>query len=214
MHKTYYEVKFGGVEVALHIEGVSIDFDGGRLGIDSNEEIQIKFYPGMRKLTDLPAIPLALRPDADEMRAKLLNRGRKFESYVGVNYLEYDGVGFYQEKEQSFDSNPISQFDITGRVMVDPIIYTRNKPNLLPPLLAPLPTKTTVQALVSAHINQKATFDDIVKGKGQGLALVLHGPPGVGKTLTAECVAEYLQRPLYMASVINMAESRAMRISE
>lgn len=47
MHKTYYEVKFGGVEVALHIEGVSIDFDGGRLGIDSNEEIQIKFYPGM-----------------------------------------------------------------------------------------------------------------------------------------------------------------------
>lgn len=47
VHKTYYEVKFGGVEVALHIEGVSIDFDGGRLGIDSNEEIQIKFYPGM-----------------------------------------------------------------------------------------------------------------------------------------------------------------------
>lgn len=29
---------------------------------------------------------------------------------------------------------------------------------------------------------------------------VLHGPPGVGKTLSAETVAEYCQRPLYMVS--------------
>lgn len=52
-------------------------------------------------------------------------------------------------------------------------------------------TKKTVQALVSTHSKQKADdgFDDIVKGKGQGLVCVLHGPPGVGKTLTAECVA-------------------------
>lgn len=66
-------------------------------------------------------------------------------------------------------------------------------------------TKKTVQALVSTHSRRKLEpaedgFDDIVKGKGQGLVSVLHGPPGVGKTLTAECVAEYVKRPLFMVS--------------
>lgn len=60
--------------------------------------------------------------------------------------------------------------------------------------------KRTVQALVSNHTRERPGFDDIVKGKGQGLVCVLHGPPGVGKTLTAECVAEYVRRPLYMVS--------------
>ncbi|KAK3397445.1 P-loop containing nucleoside triphosphate hydrolase protein [Sordaria brevicollis] len=60
--------------------------------------------------------------------------------------------------------------------------------------------KKTVQALVSNHTRERPGFDDIVKGKGQGLVCVLHGPPGVGKTLTAECVAEYVRRPLYMVS--------------
>lgn len=67
-------------------------------------------------------------------------------------------------------------------------------------------TKKTVQALVSTHSGRNGepsedeNFDDIVKGKGKGLVCVLHGPPGVGKTLTAECVAEYVQRPLFMVS--------------
>ncbi|KAL5317440.1 hypothetical protein ACEPPN_014535 [Leptodophora sp. 'Broadleaf-Isolate-01'] len=37
---------------------------------------------------------------------------------------------------------------------------------------------------------------DLVKGKGQGLIILLHGVPGVGKTSTAECVAAQLGRPL------------------
>lgn len=72
-------------------------------------------------------------------------------------------------------------------------------------------TKKTVQALVSTHAGRggagkegdggdDGAFDDIVRGKGKGLVCVLHGPPGVGKTLTAECVAEYVQRPLFMVS--------------
>lgn len=41
------------------------------------------------------------------------------------------------------------------------------------------------------------TFDDFICGKGQGMIMLLCGPPGVGKTLTAESVAEHLRRPLY-----------------
>ncbi|KAI5205180.1 P-loop containing nucleoside triphosphate hydrolase protein [Aureobasidium subglaciale] len=67
-------------------------------------------------------------------------------------------------------------------------------------LVLPTREKRMVQALVTEHIAQKAEFDDIIKGKGKGLVLVLHGPPGVGKTLTAECVAERCKRPLYVVS--------------
>jgi hypothetical protein len=38
---------------------------------------------------------------------------------------------------------------------------------------------------------------DVVRGKGRGLIVLLHGPPGTGKTGTAETIAAYTQRPLY-----------------
>lgn len=42
---------------------------------------------------------------------------------------------------------------------------------------------------------------DVIEGKGQGLAILLHGPPGVGKTLTAETIAIATGRPLLTVSV-------------
>ncbi|KAH8822018.1 hypothetical protein F5884DRAFT_769723 [Xylogone sp. PMI_703] len=45
--------------------------------------------------------------------------------------------------------------------------------------------------------NEMSDFSmDLVKGKGKGLIILLHGVPGVGKTSTAECVAAQLRRPL------------------
>ncbi|KAL9088212.1 MAG: hypothetical protein Q9165_006339 [Trypethelium subeluteriae] len=38
---------------------------------------------------------------------------------------------------------------------------------------------------------------DLIRGKGQGLIILLHGPPGSGKTSTAESIAAYTKRPLY-----------------
>ncbi|EPQ59805.1 P-loop containing nucleoside triphosphate hydrolase protein, partial [Gloeophyllum trabeum ATCC 11539] len=42
---------------------------------------------------------------------------------------------------------------------------------------------------------------DFVPGKGQGLIFNLHGPPGVGKTLTAEATSEVTGSPLYIMGV-------------
>ena len=57
-----------------------------------------------------------------------------------------------------------------------------------------------IHGLVKAHRQDGEIFDDFVRGKGQGLVCLLAGPPGVGKTLTAEVVAETTHRPLYVVS--------------
>lgn len=52
-----------------------------------------------------------------------------------------------------------------------------------------------------AEENIKTNSIDIIEGKGQGLVILLHGPPGVGKTLTAETIALTTGRPLLTVSV-------------
>ncbi|KAI0421819.1 P-loop containing nucleoside triphosphate hydrolase protein [Xylaria grammica] len=60
--------------------------------------------------------------------------------------------------------------------------------------------KTTVKALIGKFASDEghvsAWPNDFVKNKGQGRIFLLHGSPGVGKTCTAECVAELTHRPL------------------
>lgn len=52
--------------------------------------------------------------------------------------------------------------------------------------------KVMLSSLVKAH-SEELQFDDLVKGKGKGLVFLLHGEPGVGKTLTAgTCLTAFL----------------------
>jgi hypothetical protein len=51
------------------------------------------------------------------------------------------------------------------------------------------------QTIESKSHNQNP--QDIVRGKGRGLIFLLHGPPGTGKTSTAEAIGAYTGRPLY-----------------
>ncbi|CAG9953903.1 unnamed protein product [Clonostachys rosea f. rosea IK726] len=60
--------------------------------------------------------------------------------------------------------------------------------------------KDTVTKLVIASNFADSGFDDFIKGKGKGFIALLSGPPGSGKTLTAEAIAETARMPLYMVS--------------
>ncbi|KAF2648478.1 P-loop containing nucleoside triphosphate hydrolase protein [Lophiostoma macrostomum CBS 122681] len=66
--------------------------------------------------------------------------------------------------------------------------------------------KVIIEALVAKHLHHPADsteldtpfqLGDFVAGKGRSIVLLLHGPPGVGKTSTAECIAAHMERPLY-----------------
>ena len=67
-------------------------------------------------------------------------------------------------------------------------------------LVIPGERRRIVHGLVKAHRQDEAAFDDVVENKGKGLVGLLTGSPGVGKTLTAEAVAEVTHRPLYVVS--------------
>ncbi|KAI5457147.1 P-loop containing nucleoside triphosphate hydrolase protein [Mariannaea sp. PMI_226] len=48
------------------------------------------------------------------------------------------------------------------------------------------------------------SFDDFVEDKGRGIIILMFGPPGVGKTYTAEAVAERARVPLYNISAATL----------
>lgn len=80
--------------------------------------------------------------------------------------------------------------------------------------------KKLIEALVNEHEGKQEDMDggrvqvtDVVEDKGKGLVLLFHGPPGVGKTLTAETIAKATGKPLFVVSVaeIGLDASKAER---
>ena len=64
-------------------------------------------------------------------------------------------------------------------------------------LVLPDNQKELILGFTEAHGKHGDSFDDFVVGKGKGIILLLCGPPGVGKTLSAAAVAEHMRVPLY-----------------
>jgi hypothetical protein len=72
-----------------------------------------------------------------------------------------------------------------------PYVY---RPDLKQKLILP-EEQTDLIDILTAEMD--VLMDDIVAGKSGGTTVLCAGPPGVGKTLTAEVYAEIIQRPLY-----------------
>lgn len=67
-------------------------------------------------------------------------------------------------------------------------------------LVLPGGEKELAWAFVENKSISKTEFDDFIPDKGRGLIILMFGPPGVGKTFTAEAVAERSRVPLYSMS--------------
>ncbi len=83
-------------------------------------------------------------------------------------------------------------------------------------LVLPDGHKETLLALVQTHskgkklevgLHAENRQMDLVRGKGKGLIILLHGEPGVGKSSTAESVAEFTRRPLFQVTCGDIGES-------
>ncbi len=79
-------------------------------------------------------------------------------------------------------------------VHVDDVAPYEYQPTIKQKLILP-PEQTDLIDILTAEMD--TLMDDIVAGKSGGTTVLCAGPPGVGKTLTAEVYSEIIQRPLY-----------------
>lgn len=137
---------------------------------------------------------------------------------IDSNYEGYFGIDRYSDRDDANNSR-IEYKDFTdemkiltppyvygfsfsakkwGEMIIDNISDIQFRTDAFDKLVLDHDTKDIVYSLVDV---QYTATTDLIDGKGGGCIFLLEGPPGVGKTLTAEAVAEKLQRPLYMAGV-------------
>ncbi|CEI66320.1 hypothetical protein FVEN_g4294 [Fusarium venenatum] len=98
-------------------------------------------------------------------------------------------------------------FDLKTRTWVQLDVTYCNPPRAniraIDTLVMPSERKDMIKALIQTFTTndldktrQQAWRADYIENKGDGRIFLLHGSPGVGKTYTAECIAEYTERPL------------------
>jgi hypothetical protein len=94
-----------------------------------------------------------------------------------------------------------------GDVLVDSLQDIPWQHDIFDRLVLPETRKSMIKALVRNCGSD--SFQDLVQGKGGGTVFLLYGEPGCGKTLTAEAVAEHLQKPLYSLSLGTLGTTAA-----
>lgn len=85
-----------------------------------------------------------------------------------------------------------------GKAYVRSVAEIKYNDNAFESLVLDENKKKLIKSLV-LHSNKG--FSDIIQDKNGGCIFLLHGGPGIGKTLTAESIAELLHRPLYSITV-------------
>ncbi|OJJ41872.1 hypothetical protein ASPWEDRAFT_48338 [Aspergillus wentii DTO 134E9] len=104
------------------IEGRYLEYDGKAFGMGTMSA-DVEAFKGARKITSLACYPLKYHREADDVRVKLIERGKKFVSLRGMNYRFHKGMAFFKKKRN------VIKVNINGRVMIDPAIHRRINPN-------------------------------------------------------------------------------------
>lgn len=106
-----------------YLDGKYLEFDGKRFGFGHVSE-EILEFKGARKITSLPCYPLSYCSNEEQVREKLIARGKKFVSLSAMHYKAYTGMAFMKRKKA------IIRFNVqNSRIMIDPATFRRINPN-------------------------------------------------------------------------------------
>ncbi|KAG6980763.1 26S proteasome regulatory subunit 4-like protein B [Fusarium oxysporum f. sp. conglutinans] len=223
-----------------------IDTDGDTFGY-TETTLNILPFENVKPILELEVIPARLCPHLDEVKDRLVQRGRVFESLKGIHHRTYSGMyslsstasGIPKQRHVTNEriiidcrtflwfncniSNKVlseSQYALCTNVVKGFCLKTKEwglfdielikdvlwSSTAFDQLVLPHDYKRIIQAFVGAQMSGLDNFDDVIKGKGRGIIMLLSGEPGTGKTLTAESVSEIMQKPLYNMSAAELGD--------
>lgn len=186
-------------------------------GFDSYYNLSPDCMRGMARYHRPPALNQTAPPVKDHLprnqprcgcRACATDRSREIESPF-LNFEDLDPIHDSPPENDLFyfvSSNTIPGFILGDRRwghlnlgLLRPVVTDKEAFKYL---VLDDEVKLTVKALIGKFATDLGAGliapwgNDFVKNKGEGRIFLLHGAPGVGKTCTAECVAELTNRPL------------------
>uniref|UniRef100_A0A0B7KEQ8 AAA+ ATPase domain-containing protein n=1 Tax=Bionectria ochroleuca TaxID=29856 RepID=A0A0B7KEQ8_BIOOC len=198
----------------------------GKVFGEANNRIKIPHFPGARRIDFLPAYPLRYHYNYDEIFRELAENGRRFISLHGSHHVQYRGFAFCFDDEGEIvkrhvdrrispghpqptvrNVNPIEETigpsNWTGSFSSETVVLQDEDFLICGPTVLGFclgGKKFPIWALTHTYFSGDTEngLEDIVQGKGRGINFLLYGPPGVGKTITAETIAETHRRPLYV----------------
>ncbi|CAG8644422.1 9755_t:CDS:10 [Funneliformis mosseae] len=201
-----------------------IDSDGVSF-IRGTKSFFVESWEGVCKIEELSVVPLSKE---NPIRDELVTRGRKFVKYA-IGRVMIDTVSFTKTNpsynmdtarrvvnnvhNNKYNVKTVCEEDLFmcapscygfsfvakkwGQIYVEHIEDVKFDDDVFNQLVMDPIKKELILSLVTS----KYKGVDLISGKGGGCIFLLHGPPGVGKTLTAEAISEFLHRPLYSVSV-------------
>ncbi|KAK8084452.1 AAA family ATPase [Apiospora hydei] len=176
----------------------------GKIGL-AHHQIKIGHYDGRRPIFGLSAIPLHFHPEEDRIRQDHLKQGRCHPAGFILGSQAYDSTEKasqnLSEEEVMTCSSLIRGISLESRswcyFRVNDITEVAYNDAAFEGLVLHEQKKRLIRSLVGHDPTSNSNeYDDLIQGKGRGLIFLLHGPPGVGKTFTAESIADHTRRPL------------------
>lgn len=209
----YHYKSYRGPAIQTTRYGPSLIAIDGRIIVDANEHMKANAYIRMY-LRPLDRAPITIKVQADCSD----DEWSEYTSDYGDEEKElYDPVAKHRRplnEEQLLLCSPIIRgYALQAKLWLEFFVGSVNEivfnKNAFDSLVLPEGNKSLILAIAEAQIKKKDIFDDVITGKGRGVIILLSGGPGIGKTLTAESVAEHLRVPLYMMGAGDLGTNSA-----
>ncbi|KAI0442660.1 P-loop containing nucleoside triphosphate hydrolase protein [Xylaria telfairii] len=196
----YHYKSYRGPAIQTTRYGSSVIAIDGRIIVDANEHIKTNSVIQMY-LRPLDHAPITINVQAEHSDEEW----SKYTSDYGDEERDlYNPTRRRRplNKEELLLCTPVIrgyalQAKLWLEFFVDSVKEIAFNENAFDSLVLPEGNKPLILAIAEAQIKKKDIFDDVIAGKGRGIIIMLSGGPGIGKTLTAESVAEHLRVPLY-----------------
>ena len=104
-----------------------LDWNGRSCGY-ANTKVVIKLFKGFRHVVSLPVYPLSFNKSESDIKERIVNRGRKFESLRGYHFRTCFGTKILLETKCP-EERPVA-----GRIVVDADAYYLNNNKVRPQL--------------------------------------------------------------------------------